>query len=205
MDSKLFLTSPAYPDLVLETIDHSHIEALRVWKNGRRECFFHKEEITPEQQERWYAGFIRRPDDYMFLAFSAGRLLGCIGFRKEAVWGDMYNALRNPDEPDAHGMTDVVELACSFGHARYGPPVGGVILLSNVYWSSRLERRGWSSGPLEQQHGLPCRRWIFGPALAVPVLTRDASLERVPPDPGSDRHSSLEPVLSGDRRFPVAD
>jgi ribosomal protein S18 acetylase RimI-like enzyme len=70
------------------------IELLRVWKNANRDAFFHRVEITPEDQRRWFAGFSQRTDAQMFILELDGVALGCVGFRFVASGSvDLFNLI----------------------------------------------------------------------------------------------------------------
>ena len=78
----------------LFTIEKSDIEALRVNKNKNREFFFLKDEITEEDQEKWYQAFQEREDDHMFVCKESGKVFGCMGFRLFENKVDAYNIMR---------------------------------------------------------------------------------------------------------------
>lgn len=79
---------------MLKSINQNDIELLRQWKNENRNSFFHKEYITEEQQKQWFTSFSQRKNDYMFLVYSDGKPIGCMGIRLlDHVW-DVYNVIR---------------------------------------------------------------------------------------------------------------
>ncbi|MBL0274393.1 MAG: hypothetical protein IPQ06_15310, partial [Chitinophagaceae bacterium] len=71
-------------DMRLRTIEKKDIENLRTWKNENKTSFFLNQDITPEQQEKWYGMFITREHDYMFIVEqhvgNEWKEIGCMGF-----------------------------------------------------------------------------------------------------------------------------
>jgi len=74
-------------------IGPSDLENLRVWKNAHRQFFFHRQEIQPVQQQEWYAGYMQRPNDYMFIVKQGGQAIGCMGIRLLEDGWDVYNVI----------------------------------------------------------------------------------------------------------------
>ena len=123
MKPALVLSSTAAPGITLETINESHLELLRQWKNNYRHRFFHQEQITPAQQRAWFDAYSARPDDWIFLIRDANAALtaGCLGYRVIAGEVDVYNVLRAeklPSRSRAHShalniLTNYVATALS--------------------------------------------------------------------------------------------
>jgi RimJ/RimL family protein N-acetyltransferase len=79
--------------LLIRQVTHADLGNLRQWKNDRREFFFHKEEISYEQQRKWYEAFLKRPYDFMFIAVLDDQSIGCMGIRwLDNAW-DVYNVI----------------------------------------------------------------------------------------------------------------
>ena len=93
MDRHIRVTSPAIADLALRSIAEIDCENLRVWKNENRQAFFYKQEISYQDQRRWYKDYLTRPDDYMFVVVP-GSDVGCMGFRFLEGKIDVYNVIR---------------------------------------------------------------------------------------------------------------
>ena len=62
MKPRIRINSPGLPALALESIDETHLDALRGWKNAFRHRFFHQDEISATRQREWYSGYLDRPD-----------------------------------------------------------------------------------------------------------------------------------------------
>lgn len=78
----------------LRSIDVSDLDLLREWKNANRQYFFDREKISRDQQATWFAGFLRRSEDHMFMVQVDGSPIGCMGFRLRAGEIDFYNIIR---------------------------------------------------------------------------------------------------------------
>src|SRR5215213_4677609 len=144
-DKNLILSSADYPDLRLRAIGRGDIENLRIWKNKNKGSFFLNRDILPEEQEKWFAAFSERDDDYMFVVeqlAGAGdwRSIGCLGFRKLADEGsvDAYNIMRAVKiEPSSFTMSDAFRLMLAYAAARYADlPIRCKVLCDNpaVEW-----------------------------------------------------------------------
>jgi len=92
------------PSFVLRAVSVVDLENLRQWKNEQREFFFHKDEISPQQQRNWYAAYQRCPNDFMFMTILDGQSFGCMGIRwLENVW-DIYNVILGRSEFGSRGL-----------------------------------------------------------------------------------------------------
>jgi ribosomal protein S18 acetylase RimI-like enzyme len=70
------------------------VQTLRVWKNDNRHAFHHKEIITPEQQDRWFAAFAGDPRQQLFVCEIDRELVACVGFRvKTASRVELFNLI----------------------------------------------------------------------------------------------------------------
>lgn len=81
-------------EYVLRSIGPGDQELLRVWKNLHRHAFFHRDIITPQAQAAWFAGYLARPLDWMFMVKAEGRAGGCLGWREWRGRSDIYNVMR---------------------------------------------------------------------------------------------------------------
>jgi hypothetical protein len=169
MNAKILLTSSAAPGLVLESIDSSHLELLRTWKNANRERFFHQEAITPQEQVAWFAGYLARPDDCMFVVKAGGHAIGCAGARREMTGADIYNIIHGDREGPPAAMRAAAKIVGTFGGMRFGYPVGGKVLAAN-YAAARWQRMCGASVACEGEcNGIRYYRIDFPPESAVPV------------------------------------
>lgn len=88
----------------LKLAEEQDCEDLRTWKNANKQFFFHKQDITPEQQAAWFAKHQKDKFNYMFMVQEKTedtdfKNIGCMGFRfwDESVL-DVYNIMRGPGE-----------------------------------------------------------------------------------------------------------
>ena len=89
-------TADGSPPVLLRCIGREDIEDLRLWKNANRRWFFHKDQITAPAQKAWFEGYLRRDDDFLFVAEIAGRRAGFIGFRLIEGVADIYAVIARP-------------------------------------------------------------------------------------------------------------
>jgi RimJ/RimL family protein N-acetyltransferase len=57
------------------------MEILRQWKNANTDYFHHKEQISAEQQQAWFASFKKKLDQQMFVCDGPQGPVACVGFR----------------------------------------------------------------------------------------------------------------------------
>jgi RimJ/RimL family protein N-acetyltransferase len=93
MNRRLRFRHPRSPDVVLCSIERKDNPALRTWKNRYRESFFHTRVITPAQQERWFAAYLRDAGNHMFMILYRNRKIGCAGFKLRNGHADIYNVI----------------------------------------------------------------------------------------------------------------
>ncbi|MCI9142175.1 MAG: GNAT family N-acetyltransferase [Lachnospiraceae bacterium] len=95
MDKKIVITCENFPGLRLLSALDADQEKLRIWKNNHRSSFFYQENIQPDQQLKWFQGYLNRADDYMFMVEEDGYRIGCMAFRAEDEdIIDLYNIIR---------------------------------------------------------------------------------------------------------------
>lgn len=148
-NSKVLITVPAHPDLQLRSIAESDIENLRNWKNANKHSFFLNEDITPEQQQKWFSNFSKREYDHMFvveqLAGGEWQAIGCMGFRKLDDEGcvDAYNIIRSKKiEPASFTMSEAFSTMLAYAADMYpGLPLQVKVLSHNpaVEWYRKNE------------------------------------------------------------------
>jgi hypothetical protein len=165
---RLILTSPDLSGFALESIDASHLELLRQWKNGERAKFFFQQEISPEAQREWFAGYLARPDDWMFLIRANGVSAGCIGYRLLDGAADLYNLLRDPaldHRSTAH--SDALDLLTNYIARTHNLPIRGRVLASNaaIRWS---RPRGFRIVGQGEHNGLVFNILEQDPKLRIP-------------------------------------
>ena len=138
-NKKVLITVPGHPDLRLRSINEKDIENLRTWKNANKNSFFLNQDITPEQQQKWYNNFSSREHDHMFiveqLADEKWQPVGCMGFRKLDDEGcvDAYNIIRSRKiEPASFTMREVFKTMLAYAAEMYpGLPLQVKVLSNN--------------------------------------------------------------------------
>lgn len=126
------LRLPGQQGLEIRTIALADLENLRAWKNAHRMFFFHQEEIQPIQQERWFAGYVQRADDYMFIVEVEGRAVGCMGIRLLTDGWDVYNVILGVTEYAGRGiMGRAFQLMLRFARDRNHQPINLNVLKQN--------------------------------------------------------------------------
>ena len=129
MDEKnLILSLADHADLRLRAIGGQDIENLRIWKNRHQGSFFLNRDILPEEQEKWFAAFQERADDYMFVveqraAQGDWQPIGCLGFRRltDEASVDAYNIMRGEKSARSasFSMSDAFRLMLAFAASKY--------------------------------------------------------------------------------------
>lgn len=132
MDRPLIVTSPAFPGLRLRAAGPGDLEDLRSWKNANVAGFFFKGEITPAMQARWYADYLARPDDFMFVVEKDGSKAGCMGFRVVAGGAaDTYNMIVDPAAKGKGIMKAAMLLMCSYIAKTRTKDIGCLVVKGN--------------------------------------------------------------------------
>jgi len=100
----------------LREIDNFDLEFLRKAKNDHKGSFFLKEDITMEQQKKWYQSFANREEDHMYVVEQkvndSWEPIGCMGYRilDDEHSMDLYNIIRvKRVEPTDFTMADVFQ------------------------------------------------------------------------------------------------
>jgi hypothetical protein len=143
-DKNLILSLAEHPDLRLRAIGREDIENLRIWKNKNKNSFFLNRDILPEEQEKWFAGFEARAEDFMFVVEQKvdgdWQSIGCLGFRKLADEGcvDAYNIMRGAKPaPGSFTMSDAFRAMLAYAASKYEDwPIRCKVLCENpaVEW-----------------------------------------------------------------------
>lgn len=93
-EKTLLLRPEPAEEFALRAIGAGDLELMRTWKNLHRRAFFHQDIITPQAQEAWFAGYLTRPQDWMFLVVVADQPAGVLGWRDWQGRADIYNVMR---------------------------------------------------------------------------------------------------------------
>jgi RimJ/RimL family protein N-acetyltransferase len=132
MNEAFLLVSAALPGISLRTAALPDCDHLRAWKNENRQYFFFRDIISPEGQRQWFAGYLLRPDDWMFMVLEGDRSIGCMGFRARDGEADVYNVILGNSADGGRGlMTGAFRLMCSFAREELGVPVVAQVLKTN--------------------------------------------------------------------------
>lgn len=115
----------------LRSINSGDLEQLRQWKNENRDAFFHKEEITKEQQRSWYEAYKDRINDYMFILSEDGRDIGCIGIRLLLDKWDIYNVIIEENFSNNGRMTQALKTMLHIASCRKDAPIVAKVLKGN--------------------------------------------------------------------------
>jgi len=142
----------------LRYIEERDLELLRTWKNENKKSFFYQNEISPKQQERWFFGFIERPDDYMFMVELVRKMsqepIGCMGFRVIDDVIDIYNVIRGKTIKTGFTIGDALHLMLNFVVSEfYNKDIICKVLIDNpaVSW---YERNGFTISERKCDHFL---------------------------------------------------
>lgn len=123
--------------LQLRSAEGADIEYLRELKNSHREYFFHRLEITQEQQAAWFATYQSRPNDFMFIVWLNGVRIGCMGIRLlDNAW-DVYNVILGDQQYKGAGwMGRAFQTMLSFATGIHQAPIGLSVLKNNpaIWW-----------------------------------------------------------------------
>jgi RimJ/RimL family protein N-acetyltransferase len=124
------------PHYQLRAINRGDIEYLRLWKNFNKQFFFLSVDITAEQQETWFEGFITRNNDYMFIVeeiVDGDRFkIGCMGFRVKDNVVDVYNIMRGqPSMKNMFTMSQAFLLMIMYASKKKKLPITCIVLKSN--------------------------------------------------------------------------
>ncbi len=123
--------------LQLRSAEINDIDYLRNLKNSHREYFFHKFEITKEQQSAWFESYENRSNDFMFIVCLNGIRIGCMGIRLlENNW-DVYNVILSDQQYKGKGwMGRALQAMISFSTEIHKVPIGLSVLKNNpaIWW-----------------------------------------------------------------------
>lgn len=117
----------------LRSANAGDLASLRHWKNQRREFFFHKEEISPEQQDQWFEAYQARPDDFMFMVVVGEEPAGCMGIRlvDGDTW-DVYNVILGVSELRGSGlMSSALQALLRFAGSHHPVRIALKVLKGN--------------------------------------------------------------------------
>jgi ribosomal protein S18 acetylase RimI-like enzyme len=132
MKESFLLVSEALPGIALRSAGPADCDDLRAWKNDNRRYFGSRELISAEGQRQWFAGYLRRPDDWMFMVLEGARSIGCMGVRARDGQADLYNVILGRPERGRRGlMAGGLRLLCSFARERLGLAIVARVIKQN--------------------------------------------------------------------------
>lgn len=101
------MDSPTFTHQLIRPVNKNDLEYLRIWKNKYKKYFFFQKNISPEEQLKWYEGYLQRENDYMFAVMAPeNSIVGCMGIRlnmADQYW-DIYNVMRGSVPPQGLGL-----------------------------------------------------------------------------------------------------
>lgn len=62
--------------LALRPVQLSDMPLLRQWRNANLEWFFDARQVSIDQQQSWFADYVTREDDFMFVIEQSGKPVG---------------------------------------------------------------------------------------------------------------------------------
>lgn len=130
-------------DMRLRSIEKKDIDDLRIWKNENKSRFFYKQEITPDEQSKWYQGYMHREKDYIFIVeikvSDTWEKIGCLGFRVVEGNIDLYNIIRGRRTEARSSMREAMHILLAYISARYSYPIKCDVLVDNpaVEWYNK--------------------------------------------------------------------
>jgi ribosomal protein S18 acetylase RimI-like enzyme len=131
MKRSLILTSRVPPPVALRSAAERDLDDLRIWKNTHRKGFFFQGEITPAMQRGWFAGYLTRDQDLMFIVEFEGAKIGCMAYRRlDSGAVDVYNIIASPQGAGRGLMKAGMALLCSHA-ARFSRDIGCLVLKGN--------------------------------------------------------------------------
>ena len=128
------------PTVELHTIRESDQSALRTWKNQNHQFFFFKELISESAQQEWFAKYLMRDGDYMFIVQAEECSIGCMGIRiLEDTW-DVYNVILGELKFAKRGyMRQALQMMCSWAAELRPMRISAKVLKNNpaINWYCR--------------------------------------------------------------------
>jgi RimJ/RimL family protein N-acetyltransferase len=128
---------PSRPELVLRSAGEADLEHLRKWKNEQKQFFFYQEEITHNQQDQWYEGYLKRPNDIILMTEYEQQIFGCMGIRWQENHWDIYNVILGFRKFGGRGlMGNAFSAMLDFAVAYKASPISLQVLKKNpaVQW-----------------------------------------------------------------------
>lgn len=126
------MDSRTEPRVRLRPAGPDDLEQLRLWKNANSRWFFFKGEITPAIQKEWYAAYVKRSDDIMFVVEHDGKKAGVMGYRiLQDGRADVYNIIAAPGFEKKGLMKAAMLLMCTHLSEMRVKSIGCLVLKGN--------------------------------------------------------------------------
>lgn len=142
MKQDITVTSPLWSQTLIRSASQRDLEDLRQWKNENRFSFFHTDLISADQQAAWFANYLARDLDFMFMVEDSGYLstVGCLGIRWTGAGWDIYNVILGLKSAQGSGaMSRGLALQCAFAMNHTRGQISLSVLSANpaVSWYKR--------------------------------------------------------------------
>lgn len=152
--SKINFIVTAVPGLSLRAVGLQDLELIRKWKNEQRQFFFYQNEISSDQQIKWYESFSQRPYDLMLATIYENQMFGCMGIRQDVENWDVYNVILGLGEFGGRGlMAQAFNALLNYAESIKAAPITLKVLKDNpaVTW---YQRSGFKIIETHQNHFL---------------------------------------------------
>jgi hypothetical protein len=141
------IPGPAGSGFRLRLSEAADCENLRVWKNQNKRYYFHKADITPEQQVVWFTGYLARPDDHVYMVeedsagawLSVGVVAGRLLVDEDTF--DLYNIMRGErTKADRTNMGAALRTLCVAAARAYPKSITCKVLSDNpaLGWYAKI-------------------------------------------------------------------
>lgn len=143
MKKELVIYSKETASFRLRSINIGDIEEIRLWKNRNAKSFFYKAEITEEQQKEWFANYLTREEDYIFISevniAEKWVKYGCLGYRLIEDTIDLYNIIRGSKTDVVSSMKVAMKLLVEYLQEKYTLKIKCDVLIDNpaVTWYNK--------------------------------------------------------------------
>lgn len=152
MNKRFSLACECCPNVVLRTIQVSDQENLREWKNENRKSFFYQEIIRPDDQKKWFSGYLAREQDYMFIVEVNDTGIGCMGIRLLSIGWDIYNVILGSQAYRGKGhMGRALQMMCNYALSLQPGRVTAKVINSNPALNWYLQN-GFYVASVKQDH-----------------------------------------------------
>lgn len=141
------IAGPAGSAFRLRLAELEDRENLRVWKNLSKRFYFHKADITVEQQAAWFAGYRERPHDHIYMVEELAEkgwvtvgVLACRLLEGENTV-DLYNIMRGArTASDRTNMGQAMHSLCRAIGEHYRQSITCKVLSDNpaLGWYARI-------------------------------------------------------------------